>query len=130
MNVDCRKKLKVFLSVYLFSLNLVSERVCRAATYLHPCVSFRSPFPRAIHMMSASGHSCPVLRKGDKSCRTGQPAGDKQLLGGPAHVLRGWMGSALAALTAGFLLLLETGIPGTPWTAQVASPDVDPAMGL
>lgn len=79
-------------------------------------------------MMSASGHSCPVLRKGDKSCRTGQRAeGDKQLPGGPAHPLLGWTGSALAVLAAGFLLLLELGIPGTPWTAQVAFPDVEPA---
>lgn len=30
--------------------------------------------------MSASGDSCPVLRKGDKSCRA---KGDEQLLGSP-----------------------------------------------
>lgn len=76
-------------------------------------------------MMSASGDSFPVLREDNKSCRTGQRAeGDKQLLGCAAHLLLGWMGSALAA---GFLLLMELGIPGTPWTAQVAFPNVDPA---
>lgn len=75
--------------------------------------------------MPASGNSFPVLREDDKSCRTGQRAeGDKQLLGGAAHLLLGWMGSALAA---GFLLLMELGIPGTPWTAQVAFPDINPA---
>lgn len=82
-------------------------------------------------MMSAPGDSCPVLRKCDKSFRTGQWAeGDKQLLGGLAHLLLVWMGSALAALAAGFLLLSELGIPGTAWTAQVVFPDVGPAQGL
>lgn len=79
-------------------------------------------------MMSVSGDSCPGLRKGDKSCRTGQQAeGDKQHLGGPAYLLLGWTRSAQAALPAGFLLLLEPGIPGTPWSAQGAFPDVGPA---
>lgn len=75
-------------------------------------------------MMSASGDSCPVLRKDDKSCRTGLWAeGEKQLLG--LLLTCCWAGWGQPWM----LLPLAVGARNTctPWTAQVAFPDVDPA---
>lgn len=72
-------------------------------------------------MLFASGDSCPVLMKGDKSCRTGQRAGgDEQLLGGPAYLLLGWTGSALSALASWLTLAIRFGTIWHPLVCQAS----------